>query len=158
MRSSNTGQEPTRGPLGAHRAGSRRPLLLWILSLWLLALATASLWRGVTLWRTRALLAELACSLSPALLVLLVMLSMLVGVGLAVSAWGLWRQREWGRLSARATIVVYFVLVQAYTWLFVRSGLLWERRWASLVLALGTVGISSGILTWHRSRRWLGLQ
>jgi hypothetical protein len=126
--------------------------------LWLLALAAASVWRGVALWRTRALLAELGSSLSPALLVLFVVLSALIGIGLAASAWGLWQRQEWGRLSARAAIVIYFVLVQAYIWLFVRSGLFWERRWASLVLALGAVGISFGILTWHRSRQWLGLQ
>jgi hypothetical protein len=104
------------------------------------------------------LLAELESSLSPPLLVLFVALSVLVGIGLVVSAWGLWQRREWGRLSARATIVAYFVLVQTYIWQFVRSGLFWERRWASLALALGAVGISFGILTWPRSRRWLSLQ
>jgi len=132
------------------------PLVLIVL--WLLGWATASLWRGLTLWHTRALLTELGSSLSPALLVCFVVLSALIGMGLAVSAWGLWQWHEWGRLSARALIVVSLAFVQAYTWLFVRSGLLWERRWGALILALGTAGISFGLLTWRRSRRWLGLQ
>ena len=158
VRSSRSGQEPIHRREAAGRTGCRRPLQLTLFVLWLLGLAAASLWRGLTLWRTRALLAELGSPLSPPWLVLFVVLSMLVGVGLVLSAWGLWQRREWGRLSARATIVLYMALVQSYTWLFVRSGLLWERRWVSLILALGTVGISFGILTWHRSRRWLGLQ
>jgi hypothetical protein len=133
-------------------------LQLKLFVLWLLALAAASLWRGLTLWRTRALLAELGSNLSPPWLVILVVLLMLVGVGLVLSAWGLWQRREWGRLWARAAIVLYVALVQSYTWLFVQSGLLWERRWVSLILALGTLVIGIGMLTWHRSRRWLGLQ
>ena len=118
MRSSSTDQQPSQGREAACRTGCRRPWLLVLFVLWLLALAAASVWRGVALWRTRTLLAELGSSLSPPLLVLFVVLSVLVGIGLAVSAWGLWQRREWGRLCARVLIVAYFVLVQAYIWLF----------------------------------------
>jgi len=140
------------------RPATRRPLLLWLLVFWLLALGVTSIWRGLTLWQTRALLAELQSTLSPPILILFVILYVLCGAGLVASALGLWLRRLWGRLAARATIIVYYAIVQAYTWLFVRSGLLWERRWVSLILALAAVGLCVGALTWHSSRQWLGLK
>ena len=110
------------------------------------------------MWQTRALLAEVESALSPPALILFVALYTLCGAGLVASALGLWLRRPRGRLTARATIVVYYAIVQAYTWLFVRSGLLWERRWIALILALAAVGLCIGALTWRRSREWLGLR
>jgi hypothetical protein len=145
-------------PRPTNRPATRRPLLLWLLMFWLLALGGTSIWRGLTLWQTRALLAELQSMLSPPILILFVMLYVFCGIGLVASVLGLWLRRPWGRLAARATIIVYYAIVQAYTWLFVRSGLLWERRWVSLTLALAAVGLCVGALTWHRSKGWLGLK
>jgi hypothetical protein len=149
-------------PRPAPRPASRRPLLLWLFVFWLLALGVTSLWRGLTLWQTRALLAELQSTLSPPMLILFVILYVLCGAGLVVSALGLWQRRE-GRATidstrpARALIVGYFAIAQAYTWLFVHTGLLWERRWVTLILSLAAVGLGAGALTWHKSREWLGL-
>ena len=47
--------------------------------------------------------------------------------------------------------------MQIYTWGFVRTGLLWERRWSALVLAILATALSLAALTWPRPRRWLGL-
>lgn len=139
------------------RSRSRRPLVLWLLVFWLLALAATALWRAATLWQTKDLLVALGSTLSTPTVTLFVALYALSGVALVACAGGLWSRKKWGRVSARAMIVLYMVLVQAYTWLFVRTGLLWERRWIALSATLGTVGIAVGILTWRRSREWLGL-
>ena len=136
---------------------ARRPLLLRVLVLWLLGLAVISSWRGLTLWQQRTLLAELGSKLSPPALVVLVSLSALCGVGLIASAVGLWLRHRLAAVGARAVIVVYYAIVQAYSWLFLQSGLLWERRWVSLGLALGAIGLTYGALSWPRSRQWLGL-
>jgi len=142
----------------ARRAPKRqRNYVRWVFLFWLLTSATISLWRGLVLWRTRALLAEIGSKLSPAMLVLFAVLSVLCGIALGVSALGLWRRREWGRISARVALPGYYVIVQAYIWLFVQSGLMWQRRWVSLVLAICAVGIGVGALSWHKPRRWLGL-
>jgi hypothetical protein len=133
------------------------PLLLWASLLWLLALGGVDLWRSITLWQTRRLLAELGSSLSLFASALLGIAWVLSGAALIVSAIGLWLRREWARHTARAAIVVHFGLFQAYTWAFVRTGLLWERRWSALAFAvLAAVG-SLAALTWRRSRRWMGL-
>jgi hypothetical protein len=135
----------------------RRPLLLWLLVLWLLALAAASFWRATTLWQMRALLVELESTMSAPMITIFVILYALCGVALIASGVGLWQRSNWGRVSARAWIVLYMVIVQAYTWLFVRTGLLWERRWIALALAILTSIVSIALLTWHKSRDWLGL-
>jgi hypothetical protein len=129
----------------------------WILALWLLLLAVISAWRGLILWQTRALLAELGSKMSPPALAAFVALSSLCALGLGVSAAGLSLRRRWGWLPALAFIPFFFALRQGYTWLFMQTGLLWERRWVSLILALCAVGIGVGVLAWYRSRRWLGL-
>ncbi|MBN1579898.1 MAG: hypothetical protein JXA89_04295 [Anaerolineae bacterium] len=148
---------------GSSRKDSRRLLLLWLFALWLAALATASFWRAVTLWQSRALLAELGSTLCSATsdrctgLVLFVVLHVLGGIVLMLSAYGLWRRQPWVRCLTLVAVMDYYATVQAYTWLFVRTGLLWERRWVALFLALVTTGIVLGALTWRRSRQWLGL-
>ena len=139
------------------RSRSRRPLILWLLVLWLLTLAATAFWRAATLWQTKDLLVALGSTLSAPTVTFFVILYTLSGGALVASAIGLWQRRKWGRVSARAMIVLYMVLVQAYTWLYVRTGLLWERRWIALGVALGTMWIAIGILTWRRSRQWLGL-
>ena len=138
-------------------ARSRRPLMLWLLVLWLVALAAASFWRATTLGQARALLVALGSTLSVPMVTGFVTLYALCGAALVASAYGLWRRQEWGRVSARALVVLYTLIVQAYTWLFVRTGLLWERRWIVLGLALGAAAIGIGLLTWRRSRQCLGL-
>ena len=149
---------------GSSRRGSRRSLLLRLFVLWLAGLAAASFWRAATLWQARALLAELGSTLCPPTtepcvgLIAFVTLYLLGGTALVVSAFGLWRRQQWARHLARTSIVCYLAIVQAYTWLFVRTGLLWERRWVALFLALGATCIALGALTWRRSRQWLGLQ
>jgi hypothetical protein len=130
---------------------------LWVFALWVLGLGIISGWRGLVLWQARALLAELGSTLSPAILVLSVVLFTLCALGLIASALGLWWRRKWGRRLARAFIPVYFTVIQSYTWLFVRAGLMWERRWISLILATLAVGIGVSALTWHKSRKWLNL-
>ena len=88
-------------------AQTRRPLLLWAGALWLLALGAADLWRSITLWQTRHLLAELGSSLSPLASVLLALSWALCAAALIVSAIGLWLRREWARHLARAAIVAH---------------------------------------------------
>jgi hypothetical protein len=137
------------------RSGPRRPLLLWLFALWLIALAATAIWRAAVLRQTSDLLLELGSTLSAPTLTLFVVLYTLSGAAFIVSAVGLWLRKRWGRVSSQAVIVLYTMIVQAYTWLFVRTGLLWERRWIALGLALGSTGITVGILTWHRLRQWL---
>jgi hypothetical protein len=139
------------------RASSKRPLLLWASALWLLGLGAIDLWKSITLWQTRRLLAELGSTLSPTVSALLVVAWTLVGAALIAAALGLWLRREWARHVARAAIVVHYLSSQVYTWGFVRTGLLWERRWINLVLATLATGLSLAALTWTRSRSWLGI-
>jgi hypothetical protein len=139
------------------RAKTRRPLLLWVCALWLLALGAIDLWRSVTLWQTWRLLVELGSSLSPLASALLVLGWALCAAALIVSAIALWLRQEWARHSARAAIVAHLAVTQVYTWGFVRTGSLWERRWSTLILGLLATALSLAALTWPRSRRWLGL-
>jgi hypothetical protein len=141
-----------------NRTQTRRPLLLWVSALWLLALGAIDLWRGTTLWQTRRLLAELGSTLSLFASALLVLGWLICGAALLVSSIGLWLRREWSRHTARAAIVAHLCLIQAYTWAFVRTGLLWERRWSTLLLGVLATAVGLTALTWPRSRRWLGLQ
>lgn len=135
----------------------KRPVWLWALVLWMLALAAISVWRGLVWWRERALLAELGSTLSLPMWTLFAVLSMLCGGGLSISAVGLWWRREWARWSAQAFLPFHFVIIQTYTWLFVQTGLMWERRWVSLILSFVGVGVGVGALSWRKSRKWLSL-
>ena len=139
------------------RTRARRPFWLWVFALWLLGLGIASIWRSVILWRMRILLSELDGRLSPAGLGLFVSLYMLCGLGLAVSAVALWWRWDWARRCAQVFVGCYMIGVQAYVWLAVQSGLLWERRWVSLALAIFGLAIGIGAPSWRVSRRWLGL-
>jgi hypothetical protein len=114
-------------------------------------------WRGLVLWNERLVLFERGSSLSPLALAAFVLIYALCGVGLVVSAVGLWWRRNWARRGARIFLVAYLVFAQGYLWLFVRTGLMWERRWVSLASAVLGIGIVVGALTWPRSRQWLGL-
>ena len=140
----------------APRNKRRRPFWLWVFALWLLGLGIASIWRGVVLWRVRILLTELGSRLSPTGLALFVSLFMLCGLGLDVSAVAWWWRWGWARRCAQAFIGYYLIGVQAYVWLAVQSGLLWERRWVSLALAALGMTMGVGALSWRVSRRWLG--
>jgi len=115
-------------------------------------------WRSVTLWQTRRLLVELGSTLSPFGSGLLAFGWTLCGAGLFAAAVGLWLRQEWARHIARLALIIHFCLIQVYTWAFVRTGLLWERRWSTLALGILATGFSVTALTWCRSRRWLGLQ
>lgn len=136
---------------------TRRTFWLRAFVLWTLALGILSLWRGLVLWRERALLWELGSSLLPATLTLFVAFDILCGGGLVAAAVGLWWRREWARQAARALIPLYMVIVQAYVWFFLRAGLMWERRWVLLLWAMLAAALGISALTWRRSRRWLGL-
>jgi len=136
---------------------TRRPLLLWAGALWLLALGAIDLWRGITLWQTRRLLIELGSSLSSFASALFVLGWACCAAALIVSAIGLWLRREWARHPARGAIAAHLILIQAYTWGFVRTGLLWERRWSTLILGLVATALGLVALTWPRSLRWLSL-
>jgi hypothetical protein len=136
---------------------TRRSAWLWALVLWVLGLGVLAVWRAVALWQVRGMLFELGSSLSPTSVTLFVALFVVCGCGLIASALGLWWRRDWARSSARASIVIQAVVSQTYTWLFVRSGLMLERRWVALAGAAIAVGLGVGALTWHRSRKWLGL-
>jgi hypothetical protein len=125
---------------------------------WLLGLGGADLWRSVTLWQMRHLLAALGSSLSPFASAFLATGWALSALALLAAAVGLWLRREWARHTARAAILAHFCLTQVYTWAFVRTGLLWERRWSTLALGLLATGLGLAALTWPVSRRWLGLR
>jgi hypothetical protein len=125
--------------------------------LWVFALGVIDVWRGAVLWRERVLLFELGSTLSPFSLAFLVILFILTGLALIVAAASLWWQRKWAARYARIVIPLYFVLIQSYTWLFVRTGLMWQRRWVSLVLALLGISVGVGVLTWSKSRQWMGI-
>ena len=103
-------------------ARSRRSLLLWACVLWLLILASADLWRGITLWQTRHLLAELDSTLSLFVSAILALGWAFSAAALFTAAVGLWLRREWARHTAQAAIVVHYGLLQVYTWAFVRTG------------------------------------
>ncbi len=136
---------------------AHRSTWLWALVLWVLGLGVMAAWRGIVLWQERVMLFELGSSLSPASVALFVALFVICGCGLIVSALGLLWQHDWARHSARAGILLQAVTSQAYTWLFVRSGLMLERRWVALAGSVLVVGLGVGALTWHRSRTWIGL-
>ena len=155
-----TGRLGTPERLGAgtgRRHRRRRPFWLWVFATWLLGLGIASVWRALVLWQVRALLAELGSQLSPIGLTLFVILFVLCGLGLGVSAVGLWWCKDWARRCAQVLVCCYMIAVQAYIWLAAQSGLLLARRWVSLVLAVIGMTIGVGALSWRTSRRWLGL-
>jgi hypothetical protein len=135
----------------------RRSVLLWAFAVSVLGLGIASGWRGIVLWRERALLYTLGSSLTPVALTVYVTLFLLCGVGLAVAALGLWWRRNGARWVAQACILLYAVTSQVYSWRYVRSGLMLERRWVSLAGTVFLAGLGVGALTWYRSRKWLGL-
>ena len=137
---------------------TRRTVWLWAFVLWTLVLGIISTWRGLALWRERALLFELGSSLSPAVLALFASLGVLCGLALIAAAVGLWRRREWARQMARAALPIYWVAVQAYVWFSARAGLTYERRWVLLVGAVLAAALGIAALTWRRSQRWLGLE
>ena len=116
------------------------------------------IWRSLVIWRERHLLYELGSSLQPFSLSLTVALGLIVGSTLLVTTVGLWLKKEWSRRLARIAIPTYLLLGQAYIWLFVRSGLMWERRWMALVLSMSGVALGIVLPTWSTTRRWLGLQ
>jgi hypothetical protein len=136
---------------------TRRPISLWVFALWVLGLGVMDLYRGGVLWGERQILYERGSSLSPVALAGFVVLWTLYGLGLIVSAVGLRFRKEWARQAARVCLPAYFCIGQEYLWLFVRSGLMWERRWVLLAGAIVGTGIGAGALTWRRSRTWLGL-
>lgn len=136
---------------------TRRPLLLWMCVLELVALGAIDLWRSVTLWQTRRLLVDLGSSLSPLASALLLLGWALCAAALVVSAIGLWLRRGWARHPARIALVAHFLLMQVYTWGFVRTGLFWERRWSTLILGLVSTALGTAALTWRTSRHWLSL-
>ena len=134
-----------------------RPFWLTLFVLWILGLGIISGWRSLTWWQERSLIVELDSTFSPLTLSLMVFLSMLCGMALIAAATGLWWKKEWARKLARLCVPGYFILVQVYLWLFVRSGLWLQRRWIALFLAVLGTGVSVVALTWSRTRRWLGL-
>lgn len=140
------------------RLNPRRSFLLKAFIAWEVILGSIGVWRGLVLWAERQLLLELGSTFLPMALAIFVTCSILTGFALLAAAWGLWWRREWARRLAQSAIPAYFVLAQVYTWLFVRSGLMWERRWVSLGLALLGVGTSFVLLTWPKPRKWLGLE
>jgi hypothetical protein len=121
-----------------------------------LALGTIGLWRGAVLWQERTLLAELESSLSPSWLAVLIAAFALCGLGLVVSAIGLWLRQGWARTSARICIPLHAVAFQVYNWGFVRSGLMLERRWVALLSSFTAIAIGITALTSKRTRTWLG--
>jgi len=125
--------------------------------LWVLGLGGIDVWRGSVLWRERVLLFELGGTLSPFLLALLVVLFVSAGLALIVAAAGLWWRCNWAARYARIVIPLYFVLIQSYTWLFVRTGLMWQRRWVSLLMALLGISVGVGAMTWAKTRQWMGI-
>ncbi len=135
----------------------RRSIWLKLLVLWTLGLGIIGAWRGAVLWRERAMLFELGSTLGPLTLTLFVALLLIAGAALVASALGLWFKQDWARQSARVAIPAYLLLIQAYTWLWVRSGLMWERRWTALILAALGIIVSVGTLTWKKTRKWLSL-
>jgi hypothetical protein len=135
----------------------RRPFWVWLFSLWVLGLGVANLWRALVLWGERSLLWKLGSSFSPLTLALFVVLWLVDGGGLTVSAVGLWLRRNWARHVARIGIALSVLIFQAYLWLFVRSGLMRQRRPVLLALGLLTLVVGVGTLTWSRSRQRLGL-
>jgi hypothetical protein len=137
---------------------ARRPVWLWMFSLWALGLGIIGVWRGIVLWGERRVLYERESSLSPAALTLFVALFGLCGLCLIASAVGMWLRRNWARHMARIWVPAYLIVAQAYVWRFVRSGLMWKRRWVSSAGAILGIGIWIGALTWARSRKWLGLR
>lgn len=136
----------------------RRPFRLWLFLLWVLGLGIANLWRALVLWRERSLLFQLGSSFSPLTLSLFAVLWLADGGSLTLSVAGLWLRQSWARYVARIGIVLSVLIFQAYLWLFVRSGLMRQRRPVLLVVGLATLVVGLGALTWPRSRRWLGLE
>jgi hypothetical protein len=47
---------------------------------------------------------------------------------------------------------------QVYSWGFVHSGLMLERRWVALLSSVAAVLIGITALTWKRTRTWIGLE
>ncbi len=129
----------------------RRPLWMWAFVLWLFLLATISFWRGATFWHYRLLFGELKSTVSPGMAVVFALLFTMYGAGLLISAVGLLWHRPGVRWLARATLPLYLATVQAYQWGFVRTGLLWERRWVSLAMSLTALVVGMVVLCWNVS-------
>ncbi|MBN1640606.1 MAG: hypothetical protein JXA09_05160 [Anaerolineae bacterium] len=135
----------------------RRSQWLWIAVGWFAILGVSAAWRGLALWGERALLYELGSSLSPLALTVYAAIFVGCGLGLVVAAAGLWFRRDWSRHVAWACLAGYLAASQSYTWLYVRSGLTWERRWVALTGAVLALAVSVVAMTCSRPRAWLGL-
>lgn len=147
----------TRSVLNRARVKRRHSFGGQVFVLWVLGLGMIDVWRGWVLWDERVLLFELGSTLSPFTLTFFVTLFMSTGLALIVAAAGLWWRRKWAARYTCVVIPLYFVLIQFYTWLFVRTGLMWQRRWVSLLLALLGIAIGVGVLVWSKTRRRLGI-
>ncbi len=135
----------------------RRFWALRVFILWMCGLGLIGLMRGWALWHEREVLFELNSTLSPTTLTAICSLFGLSGAALLAAAGGLWWKQDWARQVGRTAIPVYLIIVQAYTWLFTRSGLMWERRGIALILAVLGSALGVGALTWQTTRIWLGL-
>ena len=124
----------------------RRPSWLWAFVLWMSVLAIISMWRGATFWRYRSLFDELKSTVSSAMAVAFALMFALYGVGLLTSAVGLLWWHRWARRLARVSLLLYLTTVQVYNWGFVRTGLLWERRWLSLAMSLVALAVGAVVL------------
>ena len=136
----------------------KRTIWLWGFTGWVLALGAIGLWRGAVLWQERTLLSELESRLSPGEMVALVGAFALCGAGLVVSAIGLVFRQGWARTTTRIAIPLHVGVFQVYSWGFVHSGLMLERRWVALLSSVAAVLIGITALTWKRTRTWIGLE
>jgi hypothetical protein len=125
------------------------------MSAWIMGMGIIHVWRGLVLWRDRWLLFTLDSTLGPRSLAVLVSFFVAVGLSLAIAGTGLMWHKTWARYLAIASIPTGFLLVQVYIWGFVRSGLLWQRRWVALIAAIVGSSLGIGLLTWSKSRQYL---
>lgn len=122
--------------------------LTWF-SLWVCALGGYSLARAWVLLRQWDVLAELGASVNP----LVIIWSVLWGVGLLAAGTGLWRRREWGRRLALVCIPLYYLCGLINQFFFVRSAF-WRSRDAVVVLVAILVNAFAFWFLNRRSIRW----